>query len=116
MWIEEHQIHKEIQKYNQVDVLLQTHRADQGLLGVNVSSSLWTCHFIEATDCARLNRVSFIFLFFYFIFQVPELAEGRPSVLKGDVVFIRRKDDDVKFEGVVHIVEQNTIFVAPNES
>lgn len=47
--------------------------------------------------------------------QVPGLSEGRPSVLKGDNVYIRRKcENDIKFEGIVHVVEQNTIFVAPN--
>ena len=48
-------------------------------------------------------------------FKVPGLSEGRPSVLKGDIVYIRRKlDYGVKFEGIVHTVEQSTIFVAPN--
>lgn len=31
-------------------------------------------------------------------------------------MYIRRKNDSVKYEGVIHIVEENTIFVAPNQT
>lgn len=42
--------------------------------------------------------------------------EGRPSVIRGDSVFIRKLGDNVKYEGVVHLVEQNKLFVMPNKS
>lgn len=47
-------------------------------------------------------------------FQVPGLAEGRPSIMKGDRVYVREKQGEVKYEGVVHIVEADAVYLAFN--
>ena len=41
------------------------------------------------------------------LFKVPGLAENRPSVLKGDHLFVKLKgeNEDVEYKGYVHAVE-----------
>ena len=46
--------------------------------------------------------------------QIPGLAEGRPSVIKGDHIFVRMKDregelEDKEYEGFVHVVRLNDV-------
>lgn len=42
--------------------------------------------------------------------QVPGLAEHRPSLLRGDSVFIKVQPHSVtKFQGIVHLVKENSV-------
>lgn len=44
--------------------------------------------------------------------QVPGLAEARPSVLRGDALYVSRADGadgDKEWQGVVHIVRQEEV-------
>lgn len=48
--------------------------------------------------------------------KIPGLAEGRPSVIKGDQVFVRMKDsegvlEDIEYSGFVHVVRLNDVLL-----
>lgn len=76
LWMEEHQMTKEIHNYDRQDQLLrETH-----------------------------NNL--------YELDVPGLAEQRPSVLKGDSVFVRRNHEKILFEGIVHEVKEETVLLS----
>lgn len=82
MWIEEHQMEKDIHGYNLKEVQMTQEKIRLGFLGL----------------------------------EVPGLLEGRPSIIRGDSVFIRKQNDNVKYEGVVHLVKQSKLYVSPNRT
>lgn len=44
--------------------------------------------------------------------NVPGLAEHRPSLLRGDSVLVsEQKENDVKYEGVVHHVQKDSVLL-----
>ena len=57
--------------------------------------------------------VLMVFLFFFFV-QVPGLAENRPSVVRGDQILVRMKDnkgqlEKEEYQGFVHILGLNDV-------
>jgi putative helicase MOV10L1 len=53
----------------------------------------------------------------FLVLDVPGLAEGRPSLLVGDSAICRlRGPGNKKFEGCIHVVEKDDIFLKFNES
>lgn len=53
----------------------------------------------------------------FLVLVVPGLAEGRPSLLVGDTALCRRRGPgNTKYEGVIHVVEKDDIFLKFHES
>lgn len=48
--------------------------------------------------------------------QVPGLSESRPSILRGDELHVRQTNADRKYQGIVHLVEENFAFLALNSA
>jgi helicase MOV-10 len=55
-------------------------------------------------DNAQLTKGSL-----YLQLPVPGLAEKRPSVLKGDHIFVTLPDEDVRYQGFIHQTERDSI-------
>lgn len=61
-------------------------------------------------DSATLNRKGQ-----FLVLEVPGLAEGRPSLLVGDAVLCQQRGPgNRKYEGIIHDVQQNDIFLKFN--
>ena len=45
------------------------------------------------------------------MFQVPGLAEKRPSLLKGDRLYVSTRRSDREFEGYVHQIQQEEVWL-----
>lgn len=63
-----------------------------------------------------MNSV-FVTYFLIFPMQVPGLAENRPSVLRGDSIFVMIEGEkSVKYEGVVHHVRELVLWLGFHRS
>jgi helicase MOV-10 len=61
--------------------------------------------------------MKFVTYFHIFPTQVPGLAESRPSVLRGDSIFVMLDEDNsVKYEGVVHSVRESEVWLGFHKS
>ena len=46
--------------------------------------------------------------------EVPGLEENRPSVMKGDKIYLRTNGDSREFEGIVHIIRERRVLLGLN--
>ena len=70
--------------------------------------------FALAVRCCLILRHTSLLI--TFVFQVPGLAEKRPSILKGDKVYLRKilgpeLFDTSEFEGYVHRIERDYVIL-----
>ncbi|CAH0563803.1 unnamed protein product [Brassicogethes aeneus] len=63
------------------------------------------------------TRAPLEFIGFLYRLQVPGLAESRPSLIRGDSVYVKESENSRrKFQGIVHKLEKNSVLLGFNSS